>query len=86
MKQNYYKHKIENLLLVSKIVTIHYFEFEKNFESKGESHDFWELVYADKESIVCTANSKEITLKEGEILFHSTVLVRHQYIQQHTVT
>lgn len=70
MKQNYYKHKIENLLLVSKIVTIHYFEFEKNFESKGESHDFWELVYADKESIVCTANSKEITLTEGEILFH----------------
>ena len=70
MKQNYYKHKIENLLLVSKIVTIHYFEFDKNFASKGESHDFWELVYADKESIVCTANGKEITLNEGELLFH----------------
>ncbi len=70
MKQNYYKHKIENLIVVSKIVTIHYFEFGKNFASKGESHDFWELVYADKESIVCTANGKEITLNEGELLFH----------------
>jgi hypothetical protein len=70
MKQNYYKHKIENLILVSKIVTIHYFELAKNFASKGESHDFWELVYADKESIVCTANGKEFTLNEGEILFH----------------
>ncbi len=70
MGQSYYKHKIENLLIVSKIVTIHYFEFEKNFESKGESHDFWELVYADKECIVCTANGKEILLNEGEILFH----------------
>ena len=70
MKQTYYKHKIENLLNVSQIVTIHYFEFEKNFASKGESHDFWELVYADKESILCTANGEEILLNEGEILFH----------------
>lgn len=70
MKQGYYKHKIENFLHVSQIVTVHYFEFEKNFTSKGESHDFWELVYADKESIVCTANGKEIVLQEGEILFH----------------
>ena len=35
MKQNYYKHKIENLILVSKIVTIHYFELAKNFRAKG---------------------------------------------------
>ena len=70
MQQNYYKHKIENLILVSKIVTIHYFELSKNFASKGESHDFWELVYADKEPIVCTANGKELILNEGEILFH----------------
>ncbi len=70
MKQNYYKHKLENLIVVSKIVTIHYFEFDKNFKSKGESHDFWELVYADKESIICTAENKEIFLNEGEIIFH----------------
>ena len=44
MKQAYYQHKIENLLTVSKIVTVHYFEFEKNFKGHEESHDFWELV------------------------------------------
>ena len=70
MKQNYYRHKIQNLIVVNKIVTIHYFEFDKNFESKGETHDFCELVYADKESIICTANEQKILLEEGEILFH----------------
>lgn len=68
--KKYFKHKLENLINVSKIVTIHYFEFEKNFKSKGERHDFWELVYADKEDILCSADGETIPLKQGEILFH----------------
>lgn len=70
MRQVYYKHKVENLLNISKIVTVHYFEFDPNFVSRGESHDFWELVYAVKNPIVCTAGGERITLKEGEVLFH----------------
>lgn len=70
MNKRYYKHKIENLLVINRIVTIHYFEFDKNFVAPVESHDFWELVYADKESIVCMADGKDIALAEGEILFH----------------
>lgn len=70
MIKKYYKHKITTLLVIQKIVTIHYFELDKNFVSSGESHDFWELVYADKESVVCTANDKTLILNEGEILFH----------------
>lgn len=68
--KKYYKHKLQNLINVSKIVTIHYFEFEKNFKTTGESHDFWEIVYAEKESLICTANNVEIPLYQGEILFH----------------
>lgn len=70
MDKRYYKHKIENLLVIQKIVTIHYFEFDKKFVGPSESHDFWELVYADKESVVCSADGKDILLKEGELLFH----------------
>ena len=51
-------------------MTLHYFEFDPNFASHGESHDFWELVYAVKNPIVCTANGERITLAEGEVLFH----------------
>lgn len=68
--KKYFKHKLENLINVSKIVTIHYFEFEKNFKTEGESHDFWEFVYVDKESIVCYADGEKIVLCKGEILFH----------------
>ena len=70
MRQLYYKHKVENLLNISKIVTVHYFEFDPNFVSHGESHDFWELVYAVRNPLICTANGEEITLEEGEVLFH----------------
>lgn len=66
----YYKYKIENLLVISKIITIHYFEFDRNFRSKGEAHDFWELVYADKGGVCCTADGAETVLREGEVLFH----------------
>ncbi len=70
MEKKYYKHKIENLLVVSRIVTIHYFEFHKDFKSPSESHDFWELVYATKGDVICGADGNEVILKEGEMLFH----------------
>ncbi|MBQ3235796.1 MAG: helix-turn-helix transcriptional regulator [Clostridia bacterium] len=68
--KKYFKHKLQNLINVSKIVTIHYFEFGKDFKTDGEAHDFWELVYAEKEDLICSANGKVIELKEGEVLFH----------------
>ncbi len=66
----YYRHKIENLLRISKIVTIHYFEFDKNFSSEGETHNFWEMVYADSGEVICLADDQTIVLKEGEAIFH----------------
>lgn len=68
--KNYFQHKLNNLISVSKIVTIHYFEFDKNFRTQGESHDFWELVYAEKGNLLCSADGQTILLNEGEILFH----------------
>ena len=74
--KHYFRHKLQNLIVVSKVVTIHYFEFEKNFRAQEEAHDFWELVYADKEDIICTADDEQIPLAEGELLFHKPN-VRH---------
>jgi AraC-like DNA-binding protein/quercetin dioxygenase-like cupin family protein len=68
--KRYFKHKPENLINITKIVTVNHFEFEKDFIFGGESHDFWEIVYADRESLICTADSRVINLKEGELLFH----------------
>lgn len=70
MKAVYVKHQIVNLFPISKIVTIHYFEFDKDFVSSGESHDFWEFVYIDKGEAIVTAGKQELTLKQGEGYFH----------------
>lgn len=70
MKLNYIKHKLSNLISITKIVTIHYYEFNKNFRYDGERHDFWELVYIDSGNVQITANNKEFHLKQGEIIFH----------------
>ena len=66
----YIKRKLTNVINVSKIVTIHYFEFDKNFHTSGESHDFWELVYVDSGEALVTAGKNVYLLKQGEIIFH----------------
>ncbi len=62
-------HKISNLLNIQKIVTVHYQALEKNYASPEESHDFWEINYADKEDIYVGIEDKKIELKQGEMLF-----------------
>ncbi len=32
-------------LVIDQIVTIHYFEFVKDYRFEGERHDFWEFLY-----------------------------------------
>ena len=66
----YYKYKIENLLKVNKIVTVHHFRFDKNFKSPIESHDFWEFAYAEKNPVICYNGREHVTLKPGEMIFH----------------
>ena len=70
MKLNYVKHKIVNLISIHKIVTIHYYELDKNFSFEGESHNFWEMVYVDTGQVEIRANNRLILLKQGEIAFH----------------
>ena len=70
MNEFYIKQKIDCIINVSSIVTIHYFEFDRNFKSAGEKHDFWEIVYVDKGEAVITAKNHDVTLRQGEAYFH----------------
>ncbi len=70
MKLNYIKHKIANLISINKIVTIHYYEFDKSFSFEGESHDFWEMVYIDSGEVEIDADKRRIHLKQGDVVFH----------------
>ena len=70
MKATYVKTKLKNLINITKIVTIHYYEFDKNFCFNGESHDFWEMVYVDKGKVIVKRNEEEILLNQGDVIFH----------------
>ena len=41
----YVKTKLQHSIDIDAIITLHYFEYMKNFEFKGESHNFWEFLY-----------------------------------------
>lgn len=57
-------------IVIDKLYTVHYFEYPKHFRFTGERHDFWELVYVDKGEIIATAGSQDLTLHQGNMIFH----------------
>ena len=70
MGLQYIKHKLANAVFISKIVTIHYFEFDKAFNFEGEKHDFWEMVYVDSGEVEIYADEKVYHLRQGNVIFH----------------
>ena len=68
--RKYFKHKIKSLLIVHKIVSIHYLQPDTVVKQEIEHHDFWEMVYVHKGMATCSSNEKTFDLKEENILFH----------------
>ena len=69
-RTTYIKHRLDNVINITKIVTLHYFEFDKNFVFPGEVHDFWEMVYVDSGEVLIDADKSRHILKRGELIFH----------------
>lgn len=65
----YIKHEIANVINIAKIITIHYFEYGKDYKFGGESHDFWEIMYSDKGHVCITSGEHEFMLEQGEMVF-----------------
>ena len=71
MQNGYLKTHPKTVVNVTEIVTIHYYEFGRNFVFEGERHDFWEMVYVDKGSVAIKQdNFEEIILSQGQVIFH----------------
>lgn len=66
----YISTKLKKEISINKIITIHYFEYMKDFIFHGESHDFWEFLYVDKGSVLVRAQDKQYELNAGDIIFH----------------
>lgn len=55
---------------IRSIITIHYFEYMRDFVFHGEKHDFWEFLYIDKGSVSVKADNTVLQLNAGDIIFH----------------
>ena len=69
-KKIYSGTKLRDEIVISELVTVHYFEFAKDYRFAGESHDFWELVYVDRGSVFAISESTERRLSSGELILH----------------
>ncbi len=67
---SFIKTTLENVIKAPRIVTIHYFEYAKDYVFEGERHDFWEFLYVDKGEVEVTADTQGYVLKQGDIIFH----------------
>ncbi|MDF2723188.1 MAG: transcriptional regulator, AraC family, partial [Paenibacillus sp.] len=57
-------------LIIDNLITMHYFEFGKYFRFRGESHDFWELLYVDKGDVEVWGDDRCYRVGQGSIIFH----------------
>lgn len=67
---NYVKTVLKEEIIIKKIVSVHYFEFAKDYVFEGEKHDFWEFLYVDKGKAEVMADMQGYELKQGEMIFH----------------
>ena len=65
----YIKTKLKKDIVVDSIITIHYFEYMKDFVFHGESHDFWNFLCGQRQRLV-RAGDDQFRLDTGDIIFH----------------
>lgn len=61
---------LDKVFDIEGIITVHYFEFGKNYLFMGEKHNFWEIVYIDKGETFILADDEWHTLQSGMTVFH----------------
>lgn len=66
----YFISPVKNVLTIKSIITVHYFEYSKNFVFEGETHNFWELVYVDRGEVTVTAGDRSFIPTAGTMIFH----------------
>lgn len=66
----YYRTLLKRSLIIQKVITMHYFEFGKDYSFNGEKHDFWEFLYVDRGEVEVHADENRYLLKQGSIIFH----------------
>lgn len=66
----YQRYLLKEELEIRKLITFYYKELPRHYNSPGEKHDFWELVYVDTGEIEIVTDLRTCQLGQGEIVFY----------------
>jgi len=75
---------LQHQVSIDQIVSVFYSDLAHNFVSRGESHNFWEMVYVDRGHLHIETDNSTISLAQGEIYFHAP-MAYHRHIADFTV-
>ncbi|MBQ8551701.1 MAG: helix-turn-helix transcriptional regulator [Clostridia bacterium] len=66
----FHVNKFEQVLNVTGIANLHYFEFTPQYQTIEDHHNFFELVYVDKGAITVDAENYSGMLSDNQLLIH----------------
>ena len=67
---DYQPTKLQNAVTIDELFTIHYFEYYRDYNFAGESHNFWEFLYIDKGEIDATCRGELMPLHTGQAVLY----------------
>lgn len=76
--------ELESVLEIHRIVTIHYYEYQRNFSFDGETHNFWEFICVDRGDVDITAGDRKMRLHKDEIAFHEPMEFHDVHTSPHS--
>ena len=62
--------KLDNVITVSKIANIHFFDFPKGYQTIDDTHPFCELIFVGTGSIAVNSDEYNGKLEKNELLIH----------------
>ncbi|GAA3409543.1 AraC family transcriptional regulator [Paenibacillus hodogayensis] len=62
--------RLQTDIVIHDVITIYYFEFGKHFVFRGETHDFWEMLYVDKGELEVWGDDRCYRIGQGALVFH----------------
>lgn len=66
----YIRIPLNNILNVDRIITLYQRDFAPDYSTKGEVHDFWEMVYVDEGEVGLWGGDTLYRVIAGELLLH----------------
>ena len=79
---NWQHFDIKRNLCIESFVSAFEQEFEPGFVFKGESHNFWEMLYVEKGTVCISADEKVFNLEQNQIVFHKPMELHKFHIEE----